>query len=246
MSYPRLRPLGDAAWTVELGEGIDPAVHQRVMGLARAIEAAREAGGLDGVTEWVPSFRSLAVFFDPLAVDADAMADRLRAMANAAGNVEIRGRRWRLPALFGGEAGPDLETLARAKALTPEAVVARMTVAVFRVFVLGFMPGFPYMGGLPGELTTLRRQTPRTRVPARSVAVAGKMCGIYPYASPGGWHLLGRTPVPLFDAGDEHAPALLAPGDEVSFEAISADVFARIEDNVKAGRFDRSSLAWRP
>ena len=222
---PRLLPLGDAAWTVEFGEAIDPALHARVMGFARALERA----ALPAVIESVPTFRSCTVHFDPLAENADALGARLLEIAASAPAAALAGRRWRIPVLFGGAAGPDLAALAQHAGLSEAAVVARLTAAPFRVYMLGFMPGFPYMGGLPAKLAMPRLATPRLSVPARSLAVTGALCAIYPVASPGGWRLLGRTPLELFDPADAAAPALFAPGDEVMWQAIDAAEFARLE-----------------
>lgn len=239
---PRLLPLGDAAWTVEFGDTIDLAIHARVLGLARALELACAEGSLRGVIEWVPTFRSLTVHFDPLAVDADELARRLLGIAARSGHAVPAGRRWRIPVLFGGEAGPDLADVAEASGLAPEAVIERMASTVFRVYMLGFMPGFPYMGGLPAELSMPRLATPRKRVPARSLAVAGSMCAVYPFASPGGWRLLGRTPVTLFDAADTASPALLAPGDEAMWRPIDAAAFTRMEQDAALGRLERAQF----
>ncbi len=221
---PRLLPLGEAAWTVEFGDAIDPALHARVMGFAQALERA----ALPGVTEWVPTFRSCTVHFDPLSPQADGLGERLLEIAESAPAATVSGRRWRIPILFGGDAGPDLATLAARCGMSEEAVVARMTATVFRVYLLGFMPGFPYMGGLPEQLAMPRLATPRTQVPARSLAVTGTLCAIYPFASPGGWRLLGRTPIHVFDAR-RSSPALFAPGDEVMWQAIDSATFARLE-----------------
>jgi KipI family sensor histidine kinase inhibitor len=243
---PRLLPLGDAAWTGEFGDGIDLATHGRVMGFARTLQAAREDGGLSGVIEWVPTFRSCTVYFDPLAADADALAEQLRELAAGAPQSAVTGRRWCIPILFGGEAGPDLAELAAAGGLSPEAVVEKMASTVFRVYMLGFMPGFPYMGGLPAELAMPRLATPRLEVPARSLAVTGELCAIYPVASPGGWRLLGRTPLTLFDPRDVAAPALFSPGDEVMWQPIDAESFARLEQEAAQGRLDRDRFRVAP
>ncbi len=246
---PRLLPLGDAAWTVEFGDTIDAATHSRVMGFDRALQ---EAGPLPGVVEWVPTFRSCTVHFDPLAAGADTLGARLLQIAASSPAASVAGRRWRIPILFGGEAGPDLAELAAASGLSEDAVVARMASTVFRVYMLGFMPGFPYMGGLPEELAMPRLATPRKEVPARSLAVTGAMCAIYPVASPGGWRLLGRTPLTLFDPCDAAAPALFSPGDEVMWQPIDADAFARLEREAAQGRLERarfgvsSEAPWPP
>jgi KipI family sensor histidine kinase inhibitor len=231
---PRLLPLGDAAWTVEFGNTIDPAVHARVMGFARALEAA----ALPQVVEWVPTFRSCTVHFDPLAAGADALGTRLLEIAARASPASPVGRRWRIPVLFGGAAGADLAALAAHCGLDEASVVARLCSTPFSVYMLGFMPGFPYMGGLPAELAMPRLATPRKEVPARSLAVTGTLCAIYPFASPGGWRLLGRTPLEVFDVRLA-MPALFAPGDEVMWQAIDEAEFARLESQYAEGRLAR-------
>lgn len=233
----RLLPLGDAAWTVEFGDAIDPALHARVMGFARALDAA----ALPGVIEAVPTFRSCTVHFDPLADGADTLGVRLLEIAAFAPAAALAGRRWRIPVLFGDEAGPDLADMAAHCGRSERDVAETMTACVFRVYMLGFMPGFPYMGGLPDTLAMPRLATPRKTVPARSLAVTGTLCAVYPFASPGGWRLLGRTPVELFDARLA-SPALFAPGDEVMWQAVDAAEFARIETEDAAGRLDRAQF----
>lgn len=235
----RILPLGDAAWTVEFGNAVAPALHARVMGYARRLAGARAAGELPGVVEWVPTFRSVTVHFDPLAADADALGDRLLRLAQEAEPEPAYGRRLRIPVLFGAEAGPDLADVAAASGLGEQTVVERMTASVFKVYLLGFMPGFPYLGGLPAELSMPRLATPRVRVPERTLAIAGTTCGIYPFASPGGWRLVGRTPLRLFDPGRPAAPTLFEPGDEVVWHPIEAQEYAELD-----ARAIRGELPW--
>ncbi len=239
---PRFLPLGDAAWTVEFGDGIDIATHGRVIGFVRALSAAKDDGGLHGVIEWVPTFRSVTVFFDPLAIDANALARELAGLVPGGTENLTAGQRWRIPVLFGGEAGPDLPGLASAKGLAPDYIITRMAETVFRVYMLGFMPGFPYMGGLPTELAVPRLDTPRKSVPARTLAVAGTMCAVYPFESPGGWCLLGRVPVDLFFPDQADSPTLFAPGDEVRWAPIDAATFARLDEQRALGRLDLSKF----
>lgn len=218
---PRLLPLGDAAWTVELGERIDPAIHHRVTGLGAQIHELRNTDPLlAGVTDLVPGFRSLTVHFDPWTTDASALGQRLLALARQGHELAVRGRQWLLPVCFDEDFAPDLPRLCDAKGLSREAAIALLLATRLRVYLIGFQPGFAYMGSLPPALTLPRLATPRQRVPARSLAVAGEMCGIYPWDSPGGWNLLGRTPVRLFDPDREDQPAMLAAGDEVQWIAI--------------------------
>ena len=240
---PRLLALGDCAWTIEFGDAIDPKLHARVLGFAAALETARAAQGseLDGIIDVVPTFRSLTVHFDPQRVDGERLGHSLLQVAAGAGAVGAQGRHWRIPVCFDDEFAPDLTSLAAAKGMTREAVVALMTEATFTVYMIGFMPGFPYMGGLPSVLEVPRLASPRKAVPARSLAVAGAMCAVYPWESPGGWHLLGRTPVPMFSASDV-APSLLSSGDRVQWSAIDRATFLEMETAAAAGALDRATL----
>lgn len=239
---PRLLPLGDAAWTVEFGRAIDPAVHRRVLGFASLLDALAGDGRLDGVSEWVPTFRSVTVHFDPLRIAPEDLAALLLELAGKHASVAAEGSRWHIPVCFEGDCAPDLAELAAARGLCPDEVVARMTGTVFTVYMLGFLPGFPYLGGLPAALEMPRLASPRKVVPARSIAVAGAMCAAYPWESPGGWRLLGRTPVRLFDPTNPRRPALLAPGDEVCWQAVDAATFAALDAQCARGEFDVASL----
>ncbi len=239
---PLLLPLGDSAWTVEFGDRIDPALHARVMGLNSVINAARDAGDLAGITDLVPTFRSLTVHYDPQLVDAEQLGTHLLQFAKTSGRSTSDGRRWLLPVCCDAEMAPDLERLAEAKRMAPETVIARLAAATFRVYMIGFMPGFPYMGGLPAELAMPRLASPRKTVPARSLAVTGEMCAVYPWESPGGWNLLGRTPVALFDAADEAAPALLESGDQVRWRIVDRAEYDHLEGELAGGRLGRADF----
>lgn len=242
---PRLLALGEGAWTVEFGNAIDPALNARVLQLDATLAAARAARhpGLAGVRDVVPSYRSLSVHFDPLATDAAALGAQLLAWADAGALSPDSGRHWLLPVCCDGDdLAPDLPGLARRHGLDPEAVLQRLTGTDFRVYMIGFMPGFPYMGGWPDELATPRLASPRKRVPVRSVAVAGTMCGVYPWDSPGGWNILGRTPLTLFDPAHPEAPAWLAAGDQVRWRRVGRDEAAQIEADLAAGRLQREAF----
>ena len=241
MIQARLLPVGDAAWTVEFGSEIDPALHARVLGLAEALENSREDVPFSAIVDVVPTFRSLTVYFDPLRCDGQRLGGALLQLAQGSGAKQAIGRQWCLPVCFDDEFAPDLADLAQSKGLTREAVIDRLTAAEFRVYMIGFMPGFPYMGGLPAELQMPRLSSPRKAVPERSLAVAGEMCAVYPWESPGGWRLLGRTPVPMFSAADP-VPALLASGDRVRWRAIDRGTYLEMEAAAKAGALDRNIL----
>jgi inhibitor of KinA len=240
--HMRLLPLGDTAWTVEFGDRVDPALHGRVLGLLDALEKARTDDRFAGIVDLVPTFRSLTVCYDPFVCNGEQLGQSLAALAQTAGAASRQGRRWNIPVCFDDDLGPDLDDLAKAKGLTRQAVIDLMTHTDFQVYMIGFMPGYPYMGGLPAELEMPRLSSPRQAVPARSLCVAGKMCGIYPWESPGGWRLLGRTPIPFFSAGDEASPSLLASGDVVTWRAIERAEFTDMEAAALAGRLSRDSL----
>lgn len=210
---PRLLELGDGALTLELGDRIDPAINARVMA-ARAMLAA---ANLAGVSDIVPTYRSLTVHFDPLAIDRSALIEHLHGAAAAPQNSALAGRHFEIPVRFGGDDGPDLDDVAAATGRSADEIVATLCSLDLRVYLIGFLPGFPYMGDLPEWLRLPRRATPRTAVPANSVAIAGPQAAVYPWQSPGGWHLLGCTTMRMFDATNPERPALLAPGDTVRF-----------------------------
>ncbi len=250
----RLLALGDAAWTVEFGTTIAPAVHARVLGFAGALEQARRAAGRDGsdddgigaVIDVVPTFRSLTVYYRPLCCDGERLGAALMHLAESSGTASQEGRRWRIPVCFDDDLAPDLADLAVAKGLSRETVVALMCEATFEVYMIGFMPGFAYMGGLPAILEMPRLSSPRKAVPARSLAVAGSMCAVYPWESPGGWRLLGRTPVPMFSANDAESPSLLASGDRVCWRAIERQAYLEMEAAAAAGTLDKGRLLFLP
>ncbi len=233
---------GDAALTIEFGDAIDPGLLAAVNALDAAIARRQAEGGLAGLIETMPTFRSLTLFYDPLATDREALLAELQPLLAAAGQAApARGRQWRLPVCYEGEAAPDLAEVARTLGITEAEVVALHAGTDYLVYMLGFLPGFPFMGDLPRKLRLPRRAEPRVRVPPGSVAIATGLTAIYPWESPGGWHLLGRCPVPLFDARRD-SPSLLAAGDRVRFVPFSADECRVIEAGLSSGEID--PLTW--
>jgi inhibitor of KinA len=214
-------PLGDAALLVRFGDRIDPALFGRV----RAFCASLDEDPVAGTVEVVPAYASVAIYYDPLETDSDRLAAAIRARLDRLAEAPTpQSRSVVIPVCYGGEDGPDLEWLAAQHGMTPDEVVALHSGAVYTVYMIGFTPGFPYLGGLPEELATPRRETPRLAIPAGSVGIAGNQTGVYPLESPGGWHIIGRTPFRLFRP-DRDPPSLLRPGDTVRFRPITKQEF---------------------
>lgn len=207
---PRLHALGDAALVCELPAPATLAQQQRIWALGAEVQQWA------GIGEVLPGMNNLTLTFDPTVVAIEALMQRVTEAwpRLAAGAVE--GRTIEIPVAYGGAHGPDLADVAAHTGLTPAEVVRRHSGADYVVYLLGFLPGFAFMGGLPPELATPRRAEPRTAVPARSVGIGGEQTGIYPLVSPGGWQLIGRTPLELFDPAAD-PPTLLRPGDRVRF-----------------------------
>ncbi|MBI3443880.1 MAG: 5-oxoprolinase subunit PxpB [Magnetospirillum sp.] len=209
----RLVPVGDTAFSVQFGDAIDEAANARVMALMSAVRNA----DLPGVVELVPSFCALLVVIDPLRTDFRSASTQVEAMAAQLGRgAGAQGHHWSLKVRYDG---PDLDEVARACGLSPNEVVEAHAGTTYRVHMLGFLPGFAYMAELPPMIRLPRRSEPRLKVAAGSVAIADAMTAIYPWESPGGWHLIGHTDTILFDQV-KTPPALLAPGDTVAFEVL--------------------------
>ena len=220
---PRFLAAGDAALIIEFGTVVDPALIAAVQALDRAVLAAQ----LRGVVETVPSFRSLMIHYDPLITSSAALSEAVAALDRSATGPQQEVRRWSLPCCYAAKFGPDLDHVAEASGLDTGAVIEAHAAAGFTVAMLGFLPGCPFLSGLDERFDLPRRTEPRTRLAAGSVAVAQTLSVIYPTESPGGWHLIGNCPLPLFDPG-RSPPALLAPGDQVRFRPIDTAEHARI------------------
>lgn len=215
----RVREAGDSALLVELDAVIDPEINARAIAIAAAVENER----LAGVRDVVPTYRSVALHFDPLVIGVEAV----RAAVNRALDARPQPAQTRsieVPVVYGGDAGPDLGDVAGRAGLAPDVVARLHASTTYRVFMLGFLPGFPYLASVDERIAAPRRAVPRVRVPAGSVGIAGRQTGIYPMESPGGWNIIGRTGVRLFDPA-RVPPALLRPGDSVRFvPSLRADV----------------------
>jgi len=221
----RIVAVGDSTLVIEFEERIDTAINARAIAVAETLRAESVAG----IRDVVPTYRSVAVYFDPLVTDYDAL---MRRMAEAAARPAASSARApslvRVPVCYGAEFGPDLPEIARFASASEADVVDIHTRGTYRVFMLGFMPGFAYMGLVDSRIAMPRRETPRVRVPRGSVCVAGVQTSVHPVDAPSGWHLIGRTPVRPFDPARSD-PFLLKPADEVQFYAIDRGEFARLD-----------------
>jgi KipI family sensor histidine kinase inhibitor len=234
----RFLNLGDSALTLELGDRIDRDIAARVAAIDHRLRHEQAAGTMVGVVETIPTYRSLTVIFDPLVLPRAVLKARLTSLTEKADGASDRDVRfWRLPVCYDEEYGPDLLAVARSKELTPAEVIRLHSGRDYTVYMIGFLPGFPYMGDLEPALEMPRRKEPRVRVPVGAVGITGLQTAIYPWVSPGGWQLLGRCPVPLFDACRPE-PALLAQGDRVRFEPVSVEGFQVLEMAAKDGSLD--------
>src|SRR6478752_1443003 len=220
----QITPLGDQALMVELGDSINESTHRRVQAAWRALSAEK----LPGVSEAVPAYTSVTLFYDPWqVVQAGApeteivnwltakVRERLKDPPKAA---KAKSRTVEIPVCYGGDFGPDLARVEAQAKLSTDEVIKRHSKATYLVYLIGFAPGFPYLGGLPKELVTPRHAKPRMEVPAGSVGIAGEQTGIYPQVTPGGWNLIGATPLRL------------QAGDEVKFKRVTAEEFAKLKE----------------
>ncbi|HWK45878.1 MAG TPA: 5-oxoprolinase subunit PxpB [Stellaceae bacterium] len=230
----RFLPAGDTAVVVEFGSIIDPAINAEV----RALDAALRADPPSGVIETVPTFRSLLVHYDPLRTSQADLVERIGLLLSRPSAAPKTGRAWRLPACYEAEFALDVDHVAEAKGLSAAEVIARHAATEFTVYMLGFLPGFIFLGGLPEALGMPRRTEPRIRVPAGSIAIAMSLSCIYPVVTPGGWHILGRSPVRLFDPRRVQEPTLIAPGDRVGFATVGRAEYDRIATAIETDTLD--------
>jgi inhibitor of KinA len=216
--FPRILPVGDSACVVEFGDRIDPEINRRVHTLADSISKA-SIQGFEGIT---PAYSSLFVRYDALILTFQNVYDHIVAWMDVGENILNPSVLIEIPTVYGGIYGPDLAELARMHQMTVDKVIEAHSQVEYRVYMIGFTPGFPYLGEVDESIATPRLKEPRTFIPAGSVGIAGRQTGIYPIDSPGGWQIIGFTPLKLFDPSRER-PSLLSPGDRVRFISISEE-----------------------
>jgi len=222
--WPRFLPAGDLGLLVEFGDKIDLEINQKV----RKVFLTLEKAGVNGIIEAVPTYRSILIFYDPSKASFERLQQEILSIEKRLGEVTVPPPETiEIPVLYGGEYGPDLNFVAQHNGLTPEEVIEIHTSGTYLIYMLGFTPGFPFLGGLSERLFTPRLKTPRAVVPAGSVGIANNQTGIYPIDSPGGWQLIGRTPVKLYNPSHEN-PILLMAGNYLKFKRITEAEYREI------------------
>ena len=230
---PRFRLGGDRALYIEVGDAISPEVNRRVKGLLDAIDEA----AIEGVEALSPTYRSILVYYDPLKIPLEELKQRLSDLGRALPDASSsEASIFEIPTLYGGEFGPDLDFVASHTGLSPEEVIRIHAGTDYLVYMVGFNPGFPYLGGMSEKIAAPRLETPRVKIPAGSVGIAETQTGIYPLESPGGWRLIGRSPLKMFDPSRD-PPALVDAGDLVRFVSIDEARYQEIQGEVEAGRY---------
>lgn len=217
-------PCGDSALAVEFGDRVSAEVSSRVLGLD--LRLARRA--IPGLIETVPTYRSLLIHVDPAVVDFDFLTAEIHRACEVAEEVRAAVRRWRVPVVYGGAFGIDLPDLATGRGMSEAEFTRIHAGSLYRVYMIGFMPGFAYLGGLDPRLETPRREKPRPRIPSQSISIGGVQTAIGTFESPSGWHLIGRTPVRAF-MPQRAPPFLYAPGDEIVFEPVPESEWAPLD-----------------
>lgn len=225
---------GDSCLVMEFGDEINPELNQMV----RRMSVSLAKADIRGITELVPTYRSLYIQYDPLQICLEELKSRLVEIEGSLSRIDLPPPRIvKVPTLYGGEYGPDLASVAEYHGITQREVVEIHKSRDYLVYMLGFTPGFAYLGGLSERISTPRLETPRLRVPAGTVAIAGQQTGVYPVESPGGWRLLGRTPIKLFDPHKE-PPSAMQPYDYVRFVEIDEEEYEEIRSRVESGNYE--------
>ena len=233
MSEVRYLVAGDSAVCVEFGNEISPEINKKI----RAFKIAVEKSDIPGIVETVPTYRSLLVHYHPEVIGFKALTEKFDNLMGSLSSIPIPPPTViEIPVLYGGEMGPDIENVAEHNHKTVEEVIKIHTSEEYLIYMIGFIAGFPYLGGMSKEIATPRLKSPRVKIEGGSVGIAGEQTGIYPVASPGGWQLIGRTPLKLYDA-DREKPVLLEAGQYIKFAAVTEEEYKKIEKEVEDGTY---------
>lgn len=233
MSEVRYLVAGDSAVCVEFGNEISPEINKKI----RAFKIAVEKSDIPGIVETVPTYRSLLVHYHPEVIGFKTLTEKFDKLMGSLSSIPIPPPTViEIPVLYGGEMGPDIENVAEHNHKTVEEVIKIHTSEEYLIYMIGFIAGFPYLGGMSKEIATPRLKSPRVKIEGGSVGIAGEQTGIYPVASPGGWQLIGRTPLKLYDA-DREKPVLLEAGQYIKFAAVTEEEYKKIEKEVEDGTY---------
>ncbi|RXI41781.1 allophanate hydrolase [Clostridium tetani] len=224
---------GDKALTIEYGNEISEDISSKV----RSMMVALETNKIDGIVEIVPTYRSLMVHYNPLIIGYDDLVNKLKSLENKLEDISLpEPEVIEIPTVYGGEYGPDIENVAKHNKITVEEVIKIHSSKEYLIYMLGFTPGFPYLGGMDEKIATPRLKSPRTKINKGSVGIAGSQTGIYPIDSPGGWQLIGKTPLKLYEPNRE-VPILLKAGNYIKFIPIFEGEYKSIEKAVNNGTY---------
>lgn len=229
---PKILPVGDKAIVVEFGDEISVECNNKVLSLYKNITSNKEPY----IISSIPTYRSLLIKYDPLEISYPELIEEINEKLKQQKDLDIKPKVMEIPVKYGGDFGPDIEYVAKHNNISIDEVIKLHTKPLYRIYMIGFTMGFAYLGGMSSKVETPRLEKPRTKIPAGSVGIAGKQTGIYPVESPGGWRLIGKTPVKLYDPYRED-PILVKPGNYIKFVEISEDDFYNIENEIKQGRF---------
>lgn len=227
-------PAGDQAVLLRFRQEISEEINQKVLLYAQALEKSQ----IKGIEEWVPAYASLMIYYNPLVISYDELIHTIHHLDwNVTSQKETTDKIHNIPVFYGGDYGPDLEEVANYHGLTPEEVIKLHSAPLYHVYMIGFSPGFPYLGGLDPRLYTPRLPNPRLQVRAGSVGIAGGQTGIYSLSTPGGWRIIGHTPIPLFKPENHENPTLFSPGDKVKFVSVTREEYLSIQTKYKQEYF---------
>lgn len=229
---PRFLPAGDRAVTVEMADAISPEINTKIRELCAVLDREH----VPGIVDLVPTYRSLLVCYDPVQIGLSELQDRILNLSEVEHVILPPPKVLQIPVRYGGEYGPDMEFVARHTGLSPDEVATIHSSTDYLVYMMGFNTGFPYLGGMSAKIAAPRLETPRTRIPAGAIGIAQQQTGIYPVESPGGWRIIGRSPVRLFDPTRE-PPVAVEAGDFMRFVPIDEQRYREIEEHVQSGTY---------
>ena len=233
--YDKIKYLsaGDKAVVMEFGNEISKDINAKIRNVVKSVEEAN----IDGIVELLPTYRSLMIMYDPLKIEYSELILTLDSMSSKqVDNEEEKIKIVEFPTVYGGEYGPDINFVAEHNNITVDEVIKIHTGTDYLVYMMGFTPGFTYLGGMSDKIVTPRLASPRTKIPAGSVGIAGAQTGMYPSETPGGWQLIGRTPLKLYDS-DKEPPVMLSAGDYVRYVSVSEEEYLEIKKQVEEGTY---------